>query len=124
MLNKGLYEISSLYFQKDDNSVKATVRFNKDDDIFKGHFPSVPVVPGVCMVQIMKEIISEIIKKQIFLGKAEEVKFINKVNPEVNPEIEIDIKIKKFTEDNISVNGIFYFRDVIFIKIRADFKII
>ncbi len=124
MLNKGLYEISSLYFQKDDNSVKATVRFNKDDDIFKGHFPSVPVVPGVCMVQIMKEIISEIIKKQIFLGKADEVKFINMVNPEVNPEIEIDIKIKKFTEDNISVNGIFYFRDVIFIKIRADFKII
>jgi 3-hydroxyacyl-[acyl-carrier-protein] dehydratase len=124
MLNKGLYELSSLSFEKADNSVKAMVRFNKDHDIFKGHFPSIPVVPGVCMIQIMKEILSETIKKEIFLEKADEVKFINMVNPEVNPDIEIEIKIKNYDENNISINGIFYFRDLIFIKIRAGFKII
>jgi 3-hydroxymyristoyl/3-hydroxydecanoyl-(acyl carrier protein) dehydratase len=37
--------------------VQATIRLNPDHAIFAGHFPGQPVVPGVCMLQIIKELL-------------------------------------------------------------------
>jgi 3-hydroxyacyl-[acyl-carrier-protein] dehydratase len=36
--------------------VKAKIAINKRHRIFDGHFPGLPVVPGVCMLQIVREI--------------------------------------------------------------------
>ena len=36
--------------------VKATISINKKHRILEGHFPGLPVVPGVCMLQIVREL--------------------------------------------------------------------
>ena len=45
----------------------AKITLNKDHDIFNGHFPGNPVTPGVCMMQIVKELTEEFTGKQLFL---------------------------------------------------------
>jgi len=31
-----------------------SININEKHEVFKGHFPDNPVVPGVCLIQIMK----------------------------------------------------------------------
>ena len=37
--------------------INAQLQLNPAHRVFEGHFPGQPVVPGVCMVQMIKEIL-------------------------------------------------------------------
>ena len=52
-----------------DGKISATILFNANHPIFKGHFEQMPVVPGVCQTQLIKEILQEEIKKNLILSK-------------------------------------------------------
>ena len=40
-----------------ENEYGCRIVFNAAHDIFKGHFPGQPVVPGVCMMEMVKELL-------------------------------------------------------------------
>jgi len=60
MLIKNLYKIESFHYK--NQQLKAEIFINKEHEIFKGHFPNNPVMPGVCMIQIIKELTEKEIK--------------------------------------------------------------
>jgi 3-hydroxyacyl-[acyl-carrier-protein] dehydratase len=60
--------------------------------IFEGHFPNQPVVPGVCMMQMIKEILEKILGKETNLVQAAEMKFMAVINPQENNLIQATIK--------------------------------
>lgn len=53
MLLKDFYKIISLE-NTVDSKYKAVISINEQHDVFKGHFPGNPIMPGVCMMQIIK----------------------------------------------------------------------
>ena len=55
MLKDSLYRI--LNISGENNAIEAIIELDEHHDIFKGHFPGQPVLPGVCMLQITKEIL-------------------------------------------------------------------
>ncbi len=55
--------------------------------IFAGHFPATPVVPGVCMMQVIKEIFEEVTGKKTRLTTADSLKFLRVINPLVDPAL-------------------------------------
>ena len=57
MLIKDLYKVNDLVTDKDRTI--AQISIDRDHTIFKGHFPGNPVMPGVCMIQIIKELTEE-----------------------------------------------------------------
>jgi 3-hydroxyacyl-[acyl-carrier-protein] dehydratase len=74
------------YFAKDlvvdNNSVSATIELNPNHEIYKGHFPGKPVTPGVCQIQIVKEIIADVIKQDLNLVEAKSIKFLSVLSPD------------------------------------------
>lgn len=42
--------------QQNDADYSCLIVFNAGHSIFSGHFPGHPVVPGVCMMEIVKEL--------------------------------------------------------------------
>ncbi|MEP7278535.1 MAG: 3-hydroxyacyl-ACP dehydratase, partial [Bacteroidota bacterium] len=54
MLAGSFYTIVSPVIEPEN--IRAILKINPDHAIFKGHFPGQPVVPGVCMMQIVKEL--------------------------------------------------------------------
>ena len=62
-------------FQHDvaPGSVRAKISINKTHKIFEGHFPGLPIVPGVCMMQIIREIMETTTKKSLKLTAADNV---------------------------------------------------
>jgi 3-hydroxyacyl-[acyl-carrier-protein] dehydratase len=104
------------------SSVKAKIAINKRHKIFKGHFPGIPVVPGVCMMQIVLEMMEVSTGKQVSLIAADTMKFLSVINPEQNKEIDLVIN---YTEDagRLVINANLFEGTVIFFKLKATLKI-
>ena len=84
-------------------SVQATIRLNPDHAIFAGHFPGQPVVPGVCMLQIIKELLAGATQRAIQLVKASNTKFLTVLTPQAHEMVRVQLKFESF-EDGILVS--------------------
>ena len=115
MLKGNFYTIISSSV-KDSTSFSSVLAINKGHAIFNGHFPDLPIVPGVCMMQIIKEQLEEYLQKKIKLQAASTIKFLSLINPAENTEIEVDVKFTiseegtYLTDGIISVKGAPYFK--------------
>ncbi len=98
MLKDDFFTISSI--QKKNNSFKTVLELNAIHKIFEGHFPGQPVVPGACMLQMVKEITEVILSKKIQLTKADNIKFLLLINPNEHRILQMDLTF------NISEDGI------------------
>lgn len=66
------------------------IRLHPDHEIFEGHFPGNPVVPGVCQIRIITEIISQIKGTDVKVLEADNLKFLTMINPVEHPELQVD----------------------------------
>ena len=121
MLIEGLYSIFG--FKHEDLSVRATIKLNAAHEVFKGHFPENPVMPGVCMIQIIKELAEKATGKALFLSVATNVKFMAIINPEKNDLIQLQLN---FIEegDILKVKNVTTFNDTLALKLNATFKVL
>ncbi len=103
--------------------VKARITINKSHKIFEGHFPGIPIVPGVCMMQIVLEMVELSTGKQVRLIAADSMKFLSVINPEENKAIDVMINT---TEDagTILINANLLEGAVTFFKLKATLKIV
>ncbi|WP_028979567.1 hypothetical protein [Sporocytophaga myxococcoides] len=105
-----------------EGSLKVRVELNEKHKIFEGHFPGNPVVPGVCMVQMIKEMLSSALGKELILVTGDNLKFMNIVNPKVNKFLDFDINYKNLEDSVIKVNNTIFFEDKVFFKFSGTFR--
>jgi 3-hydroxyacyl-[acyl-carrier-protein] dehydratase len=98
MLKDDFFTISSK--QKENNSYRIMLELNAMHKIFEGHFPGQPVVPGACMLQMVKEVTEIILDKKVQLTKADNLKFLQVINPSEHRSLQMDLTF------NISEDGI------------------
>jgi len=116
MLLKDFYTIKSQNLEEDTK--KYEVLINKDHAVFLGHFPDNPVMPGVCMIQIIKELTEGLVGKSLFMEKCSNVKFTALINPQVNDLLTLDITIKE-VEGKYKVKNITSFGETVALKLSA-----
>lgn len=121
MLLKDFYKIIVIN-KKDNENTTALIELNKQHEVYKGHFPGNPVVPGVCLTQLIKEIMEVIEQHELMLVYADYIKFMAVVNPEINDKLYIDLKIKVKENNNIQVTSETHFNGTVFYKFKGDFK--
>ncbi|AFL80418.1 3-hydroxymyristoyl/3-hydroxydecanoyl-(acyl carrier protein) dehydratase [Aequorivita sublithincola DSM 14238] len=121
MLIEGLYKIVST--ENTETGISTKILLNKDHAIFKGHFPGNPVMPGVCMIQIIKELTEENTGKNLFLSVSSNIKFMAIINPEKNPDLQLVIDITEENEE-IKVKNTTSYEETVALKLSATFKII
>lgn len=121
MLIEGLYKVEGI--DKIEKGISAKVHLDKNHEIFKGHFPGNPVMPGVCMIQIIKELTEEATGKNLFLSVSSNIKFMAIINPEKNPDLLILIDITE-GDGEVKVKNVTSFDETVALKLNATFKII
>ena len=104
--------------EKSQDSVKAKISINPHHEIFKGHFPEKPVVPGVCMVQIILELMEKSNQRKTRLTTADSIKFLSVMNPKENELIEVTIHCTTVGND-VVVNASIFSGPVTFFKLKA-----
>ncbi len=107
----------------DDGKVTATILLNENHAIFKGHFEEMPVVPGVCQTQIIKEILQEHTKQNVMLSKGINIKFTGMIVPHLHPKVSVELTVK---QDNsiYTVDAKLYFESTIFTKFKGEFILV
>lgn len=91
-INNGIFSIKNLTHS--DGNVNAGVVVNENSDILKGHFPGQPVVPGACMLQLVKEVLERSLEHKIQLKKADNIKFMSMIVPGGQNELQLVISYK------------------------------
>lgn len=109
------------YEKAENGSYTASIHLNKDHDIFKGHFPGNPVTPGVCMMQIVKELTEEFTGSKLFLKTASNVKFMAIINPFETPDLKLQLDITE-NEEDVKVKNITSFGETIALKMSVCYK--
>ncbi|MBC8770144.1 3-hydroxyacyl-ACP dehydratase [Arenibacter sp. BSSL-BM3] len=119
MLIQGLYTTET--FNKNEEGISAQIKLNPKHEIFKGHFPGKPIMPGVCMIQIIKELTERGLGKDLFLSIASNVKFMAIINPETDPTLVIDINLSEL-DGLIKIKSTTTFGETVALKLSATFK--
>jgi len=117
--NDSLFKISKLVH--DDGLINTTLDINKDCDIFKGHFPGQPVVPGASMLQIVKDVLEKGLDTPLLLKKADHLKFMVMIESGSTFSVGLDI-VYRFVEDgDINVTAKLVNGDVVCFKFQGRF---
>lgn len=116
MLIPHFYSVKEFNFT--DNQLKAIIELNPEHDVFKGHFPNNPVTPGVCMLQILKELTEQATNTNLFIKECSNVKFMALINPEVNEVLTITIDINQ-VEENFKIKASASFDETVALKVSA-----
>ncbi|WP_216657718.1 hypothetical protein [Sphingobacterium shayense] len=123
MMLKEFYTIENI-IEHDVQSYDVQIRLNPKHDIFKGHFPNNPVTPGVCMMQIIKDLSEHVTGKQLFLTKSSNVKFMALINPDQNPLLNLNLSIEADEQYGLKVKNVTSFDQTVALKLTNIYKII
>lgn len=113
---KNFYELKS--HESENNIFRASITLNKDHEIFKGHFPGNPVTPGVCMMQIVKDLAEYFTGSKLFLKTASNVKFMAIINPFETPDLLLELDINE-KDGELKVKNTTSFGETIALKLSV-----
>lgn len=71
--------------QSNDNDVM--LKLNAEHLIYKAHFPGNPITPGVCLIQIITELLQIRLQEKLALSKIVNLKFVAPISPINYPTI-------------------------------------
>lgn len=105
-----------------ENSIIARLKVDAGSDIFNGHFPAQPVVPGACMLQTVKEILEDAFKTSLRMVKADNIKFLNRVTPDT---LDLILKISYTSMDGeLKIAADLSSGEQLFMKLQAVFSVL
>jgi 3-hydroxyacyl-[acyl-carrier-protein] dehydratase len=121
MVLKDFYKVLS---EEKTGDAKYNIRIlvNARHEVFKGHFPGNPIMPGVCMIQIIKELTESITKSTLMIQTLSNVKFMALINPETNPELLLELDVTTTEDDLVKVKNTTCFNDTVALKLSNVYK--
>jgi 3-hydroxyacyl-[acyl-carrier-protein] dehydratase len=118
--NNDLFSIDKLTHE--DRIIRATLGINSNSEIFKGHFAGQPVVPGACMLQVVKEVLEMALTRPVRLKKADQLKFMTMIDPTKILLVQLDMAYEPVDENTISATAKLLNGEVVYFKFRGIFS--
>jgi 3-hydroxyacyl-[acyl-carrier-protein] dehydratase len=108
----------SIVEQEDTNEQwRCRIALNPQHIIFQAHFPEKPVLPGACIVEICKELLSNKLQKDLILKEAKNIKFLHLIEPQYNHVLDFIFHTKE--EENLLICTVsVQYNELIFSKLR------
>ena len=119
MLRNNFFNVQDM--EKQADSLSARFAIDAAHPIFKGHFPNQPVVPGVCMVQIIKELLEEALGEKLMMKEAAQIKFLQLLVPEDNARLSAEVNWQN-SEKGIETVASLKNEEKTFFKMNAVFQ--
>lgn len=118
-LKDGFYKVLELK-RVSENQILAVIEINQAHDIYKGHFPNQPIVPGVCQIQIVKELLEELVGKKLKMTHGDNIKFTGMIIPNQTPVVNLEVNYK-MNDLEIICDAKLSFGETIFTKYKGKF---
>ena len=103
------------------DNIRAVLEINPEHAIFRGHFPGQPVVPGVCMMQIVKELLETATGKSLRLLTGLDLKFLSVIDPGKNNTVQAEENYTVLASGDINVTARLFYNEITFFKFKGVF---
>ena len=119
-LQDNLYTILS---QQEEAGLAAfQLRIHPEWPIYKAHFPGHPITPGVCIVQMVQELLGLALHRDVTLRKAKNIKYLAIISPEEVGELTVSFtKIEEQPDGSLKVQAQVASGETIYTKLSATF---
>lgn len=104
-----------------EDTVITRLKWNESHAIFKGHFPGQPVVPGVCMIQLVMEVLETALGKRLQLLRSDNIKFLHFIDPGVHQDVDMQIRFTHPDEKSLSVSASLQKDDLTFFRFQGNY---
>ncbi len=81
------------------------IRLHPGHEIFRVHFPGKPVVPGVCLIQIVTELLARHLGCEVYLSDIKNVKYMAAISPEEGTELDVQCQHISVENDSCKVSA-------------------
>lgn len=121
MLKNNLYRIAAE--NKDEKSYR--LELIPDCMIYRAHFPEQPITPGVCIIQIASELLTDLYSLTFELSFVSNAKYLAVINPQETPELTYTFKKIVFDDEkqSVKVSVIVSNNDTVFTKLSLVYRI-
>jgi len=104
-----------------DGTVNVRLAVNANSAILKGHFPDQPVVPGACMLQLVKDVLEDAAGEKLLLKKADNIKFMSMIVPGEEKQFRLVLAYKLAEDGNYVVQANLFNAETICFKFQGIF---
>ena len=119
MLQNDFFTITAV--REEGHFFKVMLEINPRHVIFDGHFPGHPVVPGACLMQMVKEITETVLGAELRLKRADNLKFIALIDPTRNGLLEMQLTYKRNEDGSVNVSANLLNNDTVCFKFNGLF---
>ena len=99
-----------------------TLTIEREHPILQGHFPGQPVVPGVCIIQAVRDALEAVLEKKMIMAGADQIKFLQPILPDKVSWAEMEVTLKENAGEILKVTAQITGDGVVFVKFRAFFR--
>ena len=110
-LNGDLFKVESRMEGLPEGQSGFNIILNPDHLIYKAHFPGQPVTPGVCILQMLQELLSIQVGKQLFIKNIKNAKFISMMSPVTDARVSVLFSSVTPEDGGIKAQGVVARRD-------------
>lgn len=86
-----LIEFGSL--DQDDSGYTLPFAINKESQVFEGHFPNQPILPGVVMIELVQRAAELVVGEELAMKSAGNFKFLKMIDPVKLPSANLNFTI-------------------------------
>ena len=105
----------------EDSFISFDLSFNPDHGIFNGHFPEQAIVPGVCMIQLIGELLSQEFGAEYILKESKNIKFLNLLIPKEKERTLLLLKIREREANHVNIEAVMKNDTTTFLKLKGIF---
>lgn len=122
ILKNSLYTIADK--RMEGSGIFYQILLDKNHIIYKAHFPNEPITPGVCIIQIAKELLEDYLHEEYEISYIKNIKFLSVLSPLSTPSVAyVFDKITILPETNECKTQVQVQQDnVLFAKLSIIFK--
>ena len=105
-----------LVFKKNNQHINAVFSFKKELDLFRGHFPENPILPGIVQIEMVKYALEKSFDTCLSIKSVKKTKFSSLIHP--GEIVYLDITMNKEENSLFNVKAILRVGDTIAGKIN------
>ncbi len=99
----GIFAINQVSLENE--LITAQVSIDPSHEVFMGHFPGQPILPGVVITNLIKTLVERTLSKKIRMKSASQIKFIEMVDPRKCSALEIKISVDQAESGEIKASA-------------------
>ncbi len=107
---------------ENESDVEYIITLNSEHFIYEAHFPGHPITPGVCIIQICKELMELHSKKMLLIQKIHNVKFLSIIDPVVTVTIKVSFSKIIDIEGGYKCSALVHWEDVQYAKLNLSLQ--